>query len=854
MTHSKTARLTAVSVLAMISSGAAFAQSTASQLDDVIVTAAQKKAIAGLIQAEDAAKTRSSITAEFIEKQSAGQSILQTINLLPGVNFTNNDPYGGSGGNLRIRGFDGPRISLTFDGVPLNDTGNYAIFSNQQLDPELIERANVNLGTTDVDSPTASATGGTVNYVTRKPSDDLGVTAVGSLGSFNYKRVFGMIDTGQLGPFGTKAFFAASLTDYDKFKGPGSLNKKQFNARIYQSIGDHSFVSVSGHYNVNRNNFYRNPTLAQYIAQGDTFENLDTYTRATPVAGVANFDTLGDANGVDSQANTGRGVNYFGVRINPSNTGNVRVQGKFQLMDGLIFTFDPSFQYVLANGGGSQVFREIDPRLRGTATATGVDLNGDGDVLDSVRVYAPNTTNTRRFGLTSSLVWDINDQNRVRVAYTFDRGRHRQTGIAGLLGVDGTPENVFAGLKGKSIATADGNVLRTRDRLSIALLNQVSGEYTLKLFDEKLRITAGVRAPYFKRDLNNYCYLLSGVSSTAFPAGTQALNTSQFCTTGATVVAGTPVIVNGVSNPGFILRSANGTSLTNSLLASQIVAPFAAKVKYDKILPNFGISYNIGDGSKIYASYSEGLSAPRTDDLYDLRITPAVPETTTAYDLGYRYNKGPVTASVALWYNKFSNRIVRAFDQDAGISISRNVGDVNLYGMDAEAGFQPTDHLNLYISTSYVHSEIKSDLLLSRGTYLPTKGKQFVETPEFTVSGRVEYHVGGFSAGAQAKYVGERFSTDVNDEKSPGYFTADFDARYKLDGLFNLKDSYIQLNVTNLLNKGYLAGISTQTNAKAIAAGTLVNGVANLNAIGASAPTYTVGAPRAVQASLRIGL
>ncbi len=108
------------------------------------------------------------------------------INLIPGVNFTNSDPYGSSGGNIRIRGFDGNRISLTFDGVPLNDSGNYAIFSNQQLDPELIEQVNVGLGVTDVDSPTASAAGGTVNYRTLIPSKKFGVRVSGSLGDFDY--------------------------------------------------------------------------------------------------------------------------------------------------------------------------------------------------------------------------------------------------------------------------------------------------------------------------------------------------------------------------------------------------------------------------------------------------------------------------------------------------------------------------------------------------------------------------------------------------------------------------------------------------------------------------------------------
>ena len=98
-----------------------------------------------------------------------------------------------AGGTLNIRGFDSTRISLTFDGVPLNDSGNYAIFSNQQLDPELIEQVNVNLGTTDVDSPTASAAGGTVNLRTKRPDRDFGVMLSGSAGQFDFMRMFAKV-------------------------------------------------------------------------------------------------------------------------------------------------------------------------------------------------------------------------------------------------------------------------------------------------------------------------------------------------------------------------------------------------------------------------------------------------------------------------------------------------------------------------------------------------------------------------------------------------------------------------------------------------------------------------------------
>src|SRR5690349_18704408 len=129
------------------------AQSTGTvetEKDTVVITGTRaQKGTSGIVL-QDSTKAKGLVTQEFIAKQSPGQTLLNTINYIPGVNFTQNDPYGSSGGNLRIRGFDGARVSVTFDGVPLNDSGNYAIFPNQLLDPELVEQINVNLGATDV--------------------------------------------------------------------------------------------------------------------------------------------------------------------------------------------------------------------------------------------------------------------------------------------------------------------------------------------------------------------------------------------------------------------------------------------------------------------------------------------------------------------------------------------------------------------------------------------------------------------------------------------------------------------------------------------------------------------------------
>ncbi|HEX7657138.1 MAG TPA: TonB-dependent receptor plug domain-containing protein, partial [Sphingomonas sp.] len=220
-----------VALAALMIPGAAYAQSTGSiEFDqgDIVVTGARNtNGVQGVV-VPDTSKARQVLTQKFIENQRAGQSIDDTINQMPGVSFQNNDPYGSSGGTLTIHGFDASRISQTFDGIPLNDTGNYALYSNQQLDSELIAQVNVSLGSTDIDSPTASATGSTVNYTTRNPTEDFHARVDGSVGEYGYFRTFGVIDTGDLTSFGTRMWVAASHAEnYNPYNHQAKISKQQ---------------------------------------------------------------------------------------------------------------------------------------------------------------------------------------------------------------------------------------------------------------------------------------------------------------------------------------------------------------------------------------------------------------------------------------------------------------------------------------------------------------------------------------------------------------------------------------------------------------------------------------------------
>ncbi len=932
--------LISVATAALLIPGAAFAQSTGSAdfEGDIVITASTSKGVGGVV-APDTTKAKGVLTQEFIAKQTPGNSILDTINNLPGVSFQNNDPFGSAGGTLTIRGFDASRISLTVNGIPLNDTGNYALYSNQQVDPELIDQVNVNYGSTDIDSPSAAASGSTVNYRTLIPTDQFGVRMEGSIGDYNFFRIFGKIDTGEFTPFGTKAWFAASRATNDVvFNDFGKIDKQQYNGEIYQPIGSNGdFISVFSNYNQNRNNFFGSAPLrqdsnvfTQNVLPGtptppNPNPTLLTGAVRTPGTGTLNrfpFDRdelpyhiarcqiapgragFADApvNIVDpSASNNGSACGTsFDERYNPSNTGNIIFSSRFTLAPGLVLTVDPSFQYTKANGGGTVTAREglrdINPAggtaaPSGSATScaavpnsttntcrvgyfggnpyVGRDLNGDGDLLDTVNVLAASETQTRRYGVNASLRYDLNDSNTLRITYTLDRGRHRQTGEINSLLPDGSPTDVFPA--NNAIKGANGQILQKRDRLSYATLNQVAGGYRGEF--GALTVEAGVSAKFFQRDLNNYCFTSS--------SGGFVECFGRDATLQSEIAANNPYTYNATTG------AATGFAL-----------PQKRTYKWNRVLPSGGVTYKFGaaGNAAIYANYSKGIQVPGTDNLYNAFYFPQsssqanpVPETTDNFDAGFRYTSSKLQAQVGPWYTHFTNRLASAYDPDTQTTFYRNLGSVDKYGVDGSVSYRPIREITMYVYGSYLKSKIKDDVVLgncpavlttanttnnctvaSAPIYAFTAGKRESGSPVYTFGGRLEGNFEGVTLGVQAKRTGSRYLNDQNvanlqctaallnaicptaantpanftgtrgfeyqvySAKTPAYTQVDIDLRVNMEWAGLNDKTYLQLNVQNLFNEFYVGGFSGGST-------TAYN-----------VPFVQIGSPRAVVATLNV--
>jgi iron complex outermembrane receptor protein len=546
---------------------------------------------------------------------------------------------------------------------------------------------------------------------------------------------------------------------------------------------------------------------------------------------------------------------------------------------------DPSYQYVKANGGGTvtaeEGLRDINPAdpdgagpLPATATTAqcraapnnafntcvsgylggvpyfGRDINGDGDVLDRVTVIAPSQTQTHRFAVIAGVRYDITDDHAIRVGYTFDRARHRQTGEVGLVAPNGEPFDVFPVNDPQKDVT--GVNLQKRDRLSYAILHQLWGEYRGEFMDGRLVVNAGLRVPFFKRDLNNFC-----------------------AATGTTFVE-----CFGRDDP----RYANFATLNPT-----VQGPQRRVFKYDAILPNIGFTFDIMPRMSIFANYAKGLSVPSTDNLYNaFFFAPNVagaspnPEKTDNVDVGLRYRSTQIQAQIGGFFNRYTDRTASAFDPELNASTFRNLGKVDKYGIDGYVSYQPIKQLNIYLFGSVLKSEIKDDLLLfncnaaqvsggypgctSAGVaiFAPTAGKRESGAPKYTLGGTVRGNAGPFELGVTAKRTGPRYIYDTNEAvfagnirtpagiteifpaTAPAYWLVNLDARVSLADM-GLERSHLQFNVYNLFNQFYVGGFGGGLNQSI----TNTPG-ATLGAFGN--PNFVqIGAPRTISATLTIG-
>jgi iron complex outermembrane receptor protein len=177
-----------------------------------------------------------------LDKETPGTSPLQTLSMLPGVDFQSSDPIGGYewAQQITIRGFTTEQMGYTLDGVPLGNMqyrNNNGLSINRALQAENSGPVTLSQGSAAVGTASTSNIGGTVDFTSVNPTDTYGIDFAQTFGSSNDRRTFARINSGRLSS-GGRLYVSADHQDADKWKGEGTQEQDQFNFKYVQPLSD----------------------------------------------------------------------------------------------------------------------------------------------------------------------------------------------------------------------------------------------------------------------------------------------------------------------------------------------------------------------------------------------------------------------------------------------------------------------------------------------------------------------------------------------------------------------------------------------------------------------------------------
>lgn len=411
--------------------------------------------------------------------------------------------------------------------------------------------------------------------------------------------------------------------------------------------------------------------------------------------------------------------------------------------------------------------------------------------------YSGALTETHRPGITFRLTTQIDNQ-KLMAGYWFEHTEHRKTQPAVAFDSNGNSVDPWLQNPADYILNLNGTPYQGRNFQTVNTAQSIFLQDEIGLMNDKLKLVLGVRDTSLRRDFTNYA-------------------------------------------------SSAATSLNGN---------YSISGEYAKVLPSAGLRYQFNNNEQVFFNVAENFRAPNDDVFYSLVTGGTVSnptlksvnvraETSTNYDLGYRYAGEKLTASGSLFFIDFNNRIASAYNPVAATSTSYNVGSSTTKGIELESAWHFLPKWSTYGSLTYTQSSMLQNL--NTGTaagVVATAGKQFPDTPNWMAGAALQYRDGPWSHSLSAKYTGHRYSTLVNDEAIGGFTLFSLDNSYHIPSTTLVKNPVLHMNVYNLLNTRYLY----------LSDGSGSGFTTNATGTGAASPSYYIGAPRAISLMLSADL
>lgn len=269
---------------------------------------------------------------------------------------------------------------------------------------------------------------------------------------------------------------------------------------------------------------------------------------------------------------------------------------------------------------------------------------------------------------------------------------------------------------------------------------------------------------------------------------------------------------------------------------------------HELFLPEVGATCQLSDTAILRASYGKNYNTPQfslgsqvisfkkkglTDQQIQAIWDGIEPETSDNFDLGLNYTKGPGFISATLFYSLVKHVGGSFFDPDLNFSYYQNTAEAHSYGLEIATGYTFTPHLDAGISLTCNHYQFTTDIKAAGGAVIESKGHQLPDVPLFMAALSTNWRTHEFIVSPTVRYLGERYADVENKYSVDPYFLLDL-AMKKEFAVTHNQNLTFTLAVNNLLDEEYISIISAAD-----------------TSIGLDAPTYYVGAPRTILASLQ---
>lgn len=235
------------------------------------------------------------INATDLDAMVTGNNGLAMLKQVPGASYTATDGLGLdiSATSLFVRGFRMNEMGITFEGVPLNDSGFLSLTGTSVVNvgvPDGIGAITVSPGGAPVHVFSSSANGGSLEYRLRDLKDTPSLRLKQGVGSNRTLVTTVSAQTGQLGEHGPTLLVDLQRVSGDKYQGAGTQDFLRGNLKAQQDVawGDFTlFVSDSkakvwGYNNIsfdmirklgwNADSFYPDYAWAYYVASPENAE------------------------------------------------------------------------------------------------------------------------------------------------------------------------------------------------------------------------------------------------------------------------------------------------------------------------------------------------------------------------------------------------------------------------------------------------------------------------------------------------------------------------------------------------------------------------------------------------------